>query len=66
MNRHLPIVSETTEATELSVAVKFPKKVERIRREARIAHYVNNYSVRTLAELIVSLEDKYGIPSAID
>jgi len=45
---------------------KKERSKERSQREKRIDHYVKNYSVRTLAEMIVSLEDQYGIPSAID
>ena len=34
--------------------------------QKRIDYYVKNYPIRTLAEMIVSLEDKHGIPPAID
>jgi len=45
---------------------KKERSKERAQREKRIDHYVKNYSVRTLAEMIVSLEDQHGVPSAID
>ena len=44
-----------------------PSKVARARdHQKRVDYYVKGYSKQTLAELIVSLEDKYGIPPATD
>jgi hypothetical protein len=43
-----------------------PQRGKATKNQKRIDYYTANYSVQTLAEMLVSLEDKYGIPPAID